>query len=85
MLRSKTFQLPGDKLLLILPLALSIFGLLAIFDASSVSALRDFNDKFHYLENQSIWLVLGMALFFVFSFIDYRILKRLAFSKRVAK
>ncbi len=79
MLRSKTFQLPGDKLLLILPLALSIFGLLAIFDASSVSALRDFNDKFHYLENQSIWLVLGMALFFVFSFIDYRILKRLAF------
>jgi len=79
MLRPKTYKLPGDKLLLILPLALSIFGLIVIFGASSVSALRDFNDKFHYLENQSIWLVLGMILFFIFSSIDYKILKKVAF------
>lgn len=78
MLRSKIFPLRGDKFLLILPIALSIFGLLAIFDVSSVSALHNFNDKFHYLRHQSTWLFFGLVLFFLFSNVNYRVLKTLA-------
>jgi len=76
--RIKNYFKEGDRWLFIIPLFLSIFGLLAIFDASSVVALRDFNDKYHYLKNQSLWLALGISLFFFFSAIDYRILKKIA-------
>jgi len=78
MLKPKNNKISGDKFLLILPLVLSIFGLVVIFGASSVSALRDFGNKFHYLKNQSIWLALGMILFIFFSSIDYKILKKIA-------
>lgn len=78
MSRLKTFHSHGDKILFVLPVALGLFGLLAIFDASSVSALRDFNDKFHYLKNQFVWLVLGLTIFFIFSSLDYRLLKKFA-------
>lgn len=68
----------GDKIFFVMPFALSIFGLLAVFDASSVSAIHDFNDKFYYLKNQSVWFLLGFLLFFIFSRIDLRILKKIA-------
>lgn len=63
---------------MILPIVLSIFGLVVIFDASAVSALHDFNDKFHYFRQQSIWLILSIFLFFLCSTIDYRFLKKIA-------
>lgn len=75
----KPFFLKGDKWLVALPIALSIFGLLIVFDASSISALRDFNNKFHYLKNQSVWFVFGLSLFFVFSILDYKVLRKIAF------
>lgn len=79
MLKKKKFQLSGDKWLVLLPLFLTIFGLLAIFEASSISAIRDFNDKFHYLKNQLTWFGLGVFAFYFFSVIDYRLLKKIAF------
>jgi len=78
MLRIKSSFLSGERLFLILPLALSIFGLLMIFEASSVSALRDFGDKFYYLKYQAIWLVFSLGAFFFFSFLDFRFLRRIA-------
>mgnify|MGYP000079574864 CR=1 FL=1 len=68
----------GDKSLILLILILCFFGLIMIFNASSVAALRDFNDKFHYLKNQGTWFVLGLASFIFFSFLDYRFLKKIA-------
>jgi cell division protein FtsW len=74
------FSLPkGDRLLFFLPLTLSLFGLLAIFNASSLSALRDFNDKFYYLKHQAVWFVLGTGSFIALSLFDYRQLRKLAF------
>lgn len=78
MLRIKSPFLSGERLFLILPLALSIFGLLMIFEASSVSALRDFGDKFYYFKYQAIWLVFSLGAFFFFSFLDFRFLRRIA-------
>lgn len=54
-----------------LVLLLSLFGLLMIFDASSVAAIRDFGDKYHFLRDQSIWLCFGVVAMFVVSRIDY--------------
>lgn len=78
MLKTKHSFQKGDKVLFFLPLALSVFGLLAIFDASSVSALRDFNDSFHYVKNQLVWLCLGVGSFLFFSKIKIDLLKKYA-------
>jgi len=69
----------GDKWLFILPLLLSTFGLLMIFNASSVAALKDFSDKFYYFKHQLAWLAIGIVLFLTFSIFDYRLLKKFAF------
>jgi len=74
----KVFFKAGNRWFFFLPLALSIFGLFMIFDASSVAALADFGDKFYYLKHQAISLVLGLVLFFFFAFLDYRFLKKIA-------
>lgn len=36
------------------------FGLIAIYDASVIDAYRTFGDKFHYVKQQSLWLILGI-------------------------
>ncbi|NCP47037.1 hypothetical protein AUJ42_00855 [Candidatus Collierbacteria bacterium CG1_02_44_10] len=36
------------------------FGLLAIYDASVIDAYRTFGDKFHYVKQQVIWLIVGI-------------------------
>jgi cell division protein FtsW len=38
------------------------FGLVAIYDASVVDAFRTFGDKFHYVKQQSTWLILGAVV-----------------------
>jgi cell division protein FtsW len=50
-----------------------------IYDASSFVAFRDFGDKYHYLKDQLIWIVLGFVTLTVFSYLDYRRLYLLAF------
>lgn len=77
-LKNSLLKFKGDKWLVIIPFVLSIFGLIMIYDASCVSAIRDFNDKFHYLKLQLVWLVLGVAVFLFFSKFDYRKLRKIA-------
>jgi cell division protein FtsW len=60
-----------DVWLLVSALALVLIGLIVIYDASIVTAFRDFNDKFHYLKNQLVWAVLGTVALSLFSFFDY--------------
>ncbi len=62
---------PFDIWLLVSTFALVVIGLIVIYDASIVTAFRDFHDKFHFLKNQSVWAVLGAIALCVFSFIDY--------------
>lgn len=66
-----------DYGLILTTAALVIIGLIAIYDASVVSAFRDFGDKFHYIKNQLVWATLGSFSLVFFSFFDYHKLIKL--------
>ncbi len=78
MFRKRKISLSGDKLLFFLPLCLSLFGLLMVLNASSVSALANFNDKFYFFNKQAFFLILGTISFLFFCFFDYKKLKKIA-------
>lgn len=61
-----------DILLLFLVVFLTLFGLLMIYNVSSYVAFRDFGDKYYYLKEQSLWIVLGFLGLAFFSFFNYR-------------
>lgn len=61
-----------DSFLLLPVVVLTAFGLLMLYDASSFVAFRDFGNKYHYVSEQFIWIILGyFALTFAFLF-DYK-------------
>lgn len=60
-----------DNLFIGIVILLTLFGLLMIYDASSFIAFRDFGDKYHYVKDQCVWIVLGLILLGFFSFFDY--------------
>lgn len=55
------------------------FGLLMVYDASIVQALKDFKDSYYYIKQQSMWVILGFVSLFLFSHFDYKRFKPLAF------
>ena len=60
-----------DFFLLFSVLFLTLFGLFMIYDASSFVAFRDFSDKYHYVKDQSFWIILGVLALLFFSYFDY--------------
>lgn len=58
---------------------LTIFGLIMVYDSSVVQAFQDFGDKYYYIKQQLIWVVLGLAAMGFFSVLDYHFLKKIAF------
>ena len=67
-----------DISLLLSVIALTLFGLFMIYDASSFVAYRDFADKYHYIKDQFSWVMIGFAALTFFSFFDYHRLYSLA-------
>lgn len=67
-----------DIALLLAVVGLTLFGLFMIFDASSYIAFRDFGDKYTYIKNQSLWVVIGFVALLGASYFDYRKLYNLA-------
>lgn len=61
-----------DLPLLFCVFVLSFFGLLMIYDASSYVAFRDFSDKYHYIKDQAVWLLLGSVVLGCFTIFDYK-------------
>lgn len=61
----------SDLALLISVIGLTMFGLFMIYDASSYVAFRDFGDKYNYVKDQILWIILGFAALSVVSFFDY--------------
>lgn len=61
-----------DYILATIAVALSLFGLLMIFEASSVSAQQSFQDKSFFVKNQAIWLLFGVGAMIAASRINYR-------------
>ena len=53
-------------------------GLIAVADASAPQALNTFNDKFYLLKQQSISALIGVALLFIVSKINYKFWEKVA-------
>lgn len=47
--------------ILLFGVLVACFGLIAIYDASVIDAYRTFGDKFHYVKQQTLWLVFGLV------------------------
>src|SRR4051794_23967881 len=67
-----------DKPLLVTVIILVVFGLIAVYDSSVVQALQDFGDKYYYIKQQLIWVVLGFIAMGFFSRFNYHYLKIIA-------
>lgn len=68
-----------DYPLLVIILLLSLFGVVMVYSASFVYAGIDPNisDSAYYFKRQRLWLMLGLAVFFVISMFSYRRLGQL--------
>lgn len=62
-----------DKILLFSVIILSVFGLMMIYSASSIWAQYKFNDSFHYLKYQGVFLLIGLIIMNFISKIDYNL------------
>ena len=51
-----------DRGLLTAVILLGFFGILMVFDSSSVMAAQNFNDKFHFVKLHGVWAFLGMII-----------------------
>lgn len=67
-----------SSLLFVITLLLSIIGLFFVYESSSYSALYYLGDKYHFINNQLIWFVVGMIICLAASFFDYKKLYNLS-------
>ncbi len=54
---------------------LLVFGLIMVYDAAVVQAFKDYGDKYYYIKNQLVWMVLGLITLFTFTFFNYKYLR----------
>jgi cell division protein FtsW len=78
MLRLKGTHHRLPTTILIAGFLVACFGLLAIYDASVVDAFRTFGDKFHYVKQQAIWIVIGVIVATITANIPIGLLKKYA-------
>ena len=65
--------------LIVLTLALSLFGVVMIYSASSYAAKRNFGDAFYYVKKQAVALFVGTAAMFSVSRVSPTIIKKLCY------
>lgn len=79
MLRPKSHQGGRGRLpfsILLAGIIVACFGLVAIYDASVIDAYRTFGDKFHYVKQQSTWIVIGVIVASITAMIPIQLLKK---------
>lgn len=59
-------------------IALSFLGLFILYESSSYTALLNIGDKYYFVKNQSLWIILGITFCAVVSRINYKLYKNLA-------
>ncbi len=71
--------LPISFTLFVLPIILSVIGLIFVFESSSIRALSETGSSFHYLKLQGFWIVFGIIGMFIISFFNYKHLYAISF------
>lgn len=66
-----------DFVLVVIIIILLSFGIVMVLSASAPSALAETGDSYTYVTKQVIFAVLGLAVMWFFSKVDYRIYKKL--------
>jgi cell division protein FtsW len=74
--KGKRHKLP--LAILIAGILVACFGLVSIYDASIVDAFQTFGDKFHYVKQQSIWIVVGIVVALITANLPLKFLKKYA-------
>ena len=74
----KTKLRPGDFMLVIITMALVIFGVVMVFSSSYYYALSKDGSAYSYLIRDVAWAVMGMVAMVIMALIDYRKLKKIA-------
>ncbi len=70
--RGGTSKSQPDYILVILFGVLIVFGLIMVFEASIFNADTYFDDRFYFVKQQAVWVVLGLVVAAVFYLWDYR-------------
>ena len=65
----------GDILIPILTIALSLFGMLAVYSASNYTALTQYGDRWYFVKKQALGFVIGLPLMFLCGKLDLTKLK----------
>lgn len=68
----------SDRWVIFTAVALSLFGILMVYDSSVAIAIRDFGNQYYYAREQAKWLVAGFAILITFSYVDYHLWHRVA-------
>lgn len=61
-----------DWPLLMATILLALFGLSMVYEASAVSAFRQFADRFHFVRDQALWLFFGFIGMMFMSFFPHQ-------------
>jgi len=64
---------PSDRGIVLMVGAISLFGILMVYDSSVAIAVRDFGNQYYYATEQLKWLIVGFAALIVFSLVDYHV------------
>lgn len=69
---------PCDFTVVILVVALVIFGVVMVFSASYYNSLNDTGSPYGYLKKQLFFAISGFVIMYIMSIVDYHIFKKLA-------
>lgn len=69
---------PGDFMLVILTLALVIFGVIMVFSASYYYSINEYGDQYHYLKRDIVWAASGLVIMLFLATIDYKVYEKFA-------
>lgn len=67
-----------DVPLLISVMLITLFGLVMVYDASAAQAFQNYQDKYFFIKQQLVWVVLGILAMALLSLFNYQHFKKLA-------
>src|SRR6185369_1001745 len=67
-----------DLTIMLMAIALTCFGVVMVYSASSVMAAKRFHDGFFFLKRQGLFAIIGFAIMLTVMRIDYHIWKQVA-------